>query len=147
MCDTQSNSVTLLPHLTFVFWLVSQASCPRNRVLLNFDVLLTVYLRIIISLINQLDAYNFCFTIRLFHASTCFEHMCSKHVEAWNKLIVKQKFCASSWLITEKICIVKFSNNCLKYRAEKFIIYLYFSLFYCGLLYNCLTFKWHEVCL
>jgi len=29
------------------------------------------------------------------------EHMCSKHVEAWDKLIVKQKFCASSWLITE----------------------------------------------
>jgi len=29
------------------------------------------------------------------------EHMCSKHVEAWNKLTVKQKFCASSWLITE----------------------------------------------
>ena len=26
---------------------------------------------------------------------------CSKHVEAWNKLIVIQKFCASSWLITE----------------------------------------------
>jgi len=91
-----------------------------------------------ISVINQLDAQNFCFTISLFHASTCFEHMCSssggqscitqshhhtyrcddtrdcvmqfwspddehicsKHVEAWNKLIVKQKFCASSWLIT-----------------------------------------------
>ena len=29
------------------------------------------------------------------------EHMCSKHVDAWNKLIVKQQFCASSWLITE----------------------------------------------
>jgi len=29
------------------------------------------------------------------------EHICSKHVAAWNKLIVKQKFCASSWLITE----------------------------------------------
>jgi len=29
------------------------------------------------------------------------EQMCSKHVEAWNKLIVKQQFCASSWLITE----------------------------------------------
>ena len=29
------------------------------------------------------------------------EHMFSKHVETWNKLIVKQKFCASSWLITE----------------------------------------------
>ena len=23
------------------------------------------------------------------------EHVCSKHVEAWNKLTVKQKFCAS----------------------------------------------------
>ena len=30
-----------------------------------------------------------------------YEHMCSKHVEAWNKLMVKQKFCASSSLITE----------------------------------------------
>ena len=29
------------------------------------------------------------------------EHMCSKHVEAWNKLIVKQTFCASICLITE----------------------------------------------
>jgi len=29
------------------------------------------------------------------------EHMCSKHAEAWNKLIIKQKFCASRWLITE----------------------------------------------
>jgi len=26
---------------------------------------------------------------------------CSKHAEAWNKLIIKQKFCASSWLITK----------------------------------------------
>jgi len=26
-----------------------------------------------ISVINQLDAQNFCFTISLFHASTCFE--------------------------------------------------------------------------
>jgi len=66
-----------------------------------FDVLLTVHPSIFISVINQLDAQNVCFTINLFHASTCFEHMCSKHVEAWNKLIVKQKFCASSWLIAE----------------------------------------------
>jgi len=28
------------------------------------------------------------------------EHMCWKHVEARNKLIVKQTFCASSWLIS-----------------------------------------------
>jgi len=32
--------------------------------------------RIFISVINQLDAQNFCFTVSLFHASTCFEHMC-----------------------------------------------------------------------
>ena len=42
-----------------------------------FDVLLTVYLSIFISIINQLDAHNFCFTISLFHVFTCFEHMCS----------------------------------------------------------------------
>ena len=35
------------------------------------------------------------------------EHMCSKHVEAWYKLIVKQKVCASSWLITK----INFQNN------------------------------------
>ena len=29
------------------------------------------------------------------------EHICWKHVEAWNKLIVKQNCCASSWLITQ----------------------------------------------
>jgi len=124
-----------------------------------FYFLLTVRLSIFISVINQLDAQNFCFAISLFHASTCFEHMCSssggpncttqplvsshhlvhrlrevlsqpvhqtatyrsddtrgrviqfwppddehmcsKHVEAWHKLIVKQNFCALSWLITE----------------------------------------------
>ena len=102
----------------------------------TFDVLLTVHLSTFISVINQLDAQKFCFTISLFNASTCFEHMCSspvlsqpvhqtatyrcddtrgcvmqfwpddkhmcsKHVEARNKLIVKQNFCASSCLITE----------------------------------------------
>jgi hypothetical protein len=30
-----------------------------------------------ISVINQLDAQNFCFTINLFRTSTCFEHMWS----------------------------------------------------------------------
>jgi len=68
---------------------------------MSFDILLTVHLSTFILVINQPDAQNFCFTISLFHASTCFQHTCSKHVEAWNKLIVKQKFCASSWLITE----------------------------------------------
>ena len=100
---------------------------------------------VFISVINQLGVQNFYFAISLFHASTCFEHicsssggkklhytasgiitlcrcgdtrgcvmqfwppddghMCSKHVEAWNKLIVKQKFCTSSWLITEIIIL------------------------------------------
>jgi len=30
-----------------------------------------------ISLIIQLDAQNFCFTLSFFQSSTCFEHMCS----------------------------------------------------------------------
>ena len=42
-----------------------------------FDVLLTVHLSIFISVIKQLYAQNFCFTVSSFHASTCFEHMCS----------------------------------------------------------------------
>jgi len=60
---------------------------------------------VLTSVIHQLDAQNFCFTVTLFHASTCFEHMCSssggqncitqpllsshmcsKHVEAWTKV-------------------------------------------------------------
>jgi hypothetical protein len=48
-----------------------------NSFITNFDVLLTVHLSIFISVINQLDAQNFCFTVSLVHASTCFEHMCS----------------------------------------------------------------------
>ena len=102
---------------------------------INFDGLLTVHLSILISVINQLDAQNFCFTVSLFHASTYFEHMCSssggqncitqplvsshsamqfwppddehmcsKHVQAWNKLNVKQKYCAT------KILCIKLVN-------------------------------------
>jgi len=32
---------------------------------------------VIFLVINQLDAQNFCFTIILFHVSTCFEHYCA----------------------------------------------------------------------
>jgi len=42
-----------------------------------FDVFQAVQLSIFISVINQLDAQNICFTISLLHSSTCFEHMCS----------------------------------------------------------------------
>jgi len=85
----------------------------KNTWFLNFDVLPTVHLSLFISVINQLDAQNFCLvhetaTYKFDDTRGCLmqfwppddEHMCSKHVEAWNKL-VKQKFCASSWLITE----------------------------------------------
>ena len=44
------------------------------------------------------------------------EHMCSKPVEAWNKLNVKQKRCASSWLITEKNTL----RYCLETATYKF---------------------------
>jgi len=86
---------------------------------------------IFISVINQLDAQNFRFTISLFHASTCFEHMCSKHVEAWNKLIVNQKFCASSWLITEiniLRCMVSKTSKfpCLLYEPNLFVYRAHF---------------------
>jgi len=53
-----------------------------KRLIFFFDVLLTVHLSIFISVINQFDAQNIYFTVSLFHASICFEHMCSKHVEA-----------------------------------------------------------------
>jgi len=113
--------------------------------------LLLVSSCVFISVINQLDIQTFCFTISLFHASTCFEHvliirrsqvhetatrrcdhtrgwimqfwppddehMCSKHVEAWNKHIVKQKFCASRWLITE-INIPRYTVS----KTSKFIM-------------------------
>ena len=49
----------------------------------DFDVLLTVHLSIFISVINQLDGQNFSFTISLFHASTCFVHMCSLSHSLW----------------------------------------------------------------
>jgi len=42
--------------------------------------------------------------------------MSSKHVEAWNKLIVKQKFCASSWLITEMYGQQNVKKKFVQYR-------------------------------
>ena len=61
---------------TFRKWRVFQSRHFYNQNIF-FDVLLTVHFSIFISVINQLDAQNFCFTISLFHASTCFKHMCS----------------------------------------------------------------------
>jgi len=138
-----------------------------------------------ISVINQLDAQNVCFTISLFHASTCLvhetatyrcddttgcliqfwppddEHMWSKYVEAWKeKLTVKQKFCASSCLITEinnqlgcvgksmlsvgAISIVQKSRAC-----RCLVFFLILSQYYNYVLYwianlSVLTFSHHE---
>jgi len=75
----------------YIVWIIghSEDVSPENTKVFEstnfktrFDVLLTVHFSIFSSVINQLDAQKFCFTISLFHASTCFEHMCSKHVEA-----------------------------------------------------------------
>jgi len=83
-----------------------------------------VYLSIFISVINQLDAQNFCFTISLFHASTCFEHHVliirrSKLLYTASDIITPigvmiPDFCASSWLITE-INIISMPLNVLIY--------------------------------
>ena len=92
------------------------------RIIYSFDVLLTVRLSIFSLAINQLDAQNFCFTISLFHTSTCFEHhvLIIRRSQLYytasgiitpiggrlvhrlrEELIIKQNFCASSWLITK----------------------------------------------
>jgi len=73
------------------------------------------------------------------------EHLCSKHVEAWNKIIVKQKCCASSWLITEvnnlrctvsktpiKSSVLIFSINFfwdffILRRVQRYLIHVYWS--------------------
>ena len=105
---------------------------------LYFDILLTVHLSIFISVINQLDVQNFCFTISLFHASTCFKHMCSKHVEAWNKLIVKQKFSASSWLITELNHLYMFQGRLLLIIMRYYPIYTAVGICHAFMLAGCL---------
>ena len=60
----------------------------------NFDVLLTVHLSIFISVIDQLDTQKFCFTISLFLASTCFEHMCSS---SGGQNCITQALVSSHW--------------------------------------------------
>ena len=74
--------------------LIEENACIVSQIFLNIFCWPCISIYLFLN-INQLDALNF--IIRLFQASTCFEHMCSKHVEAWNKRIIK--FGASSWLI------------------------------------------------
>ena len=101
-----------------------------------------MHLSIFISVINQLYAQNVCCTISLFHASTCFEHMCSKHVEAWNKLIVKHKFCASSWLIAEvnEVVLDKYIHSTLVtfswFNIRENLVSFLFSFFLDYIIFN-----------
>ena len=65
------------------------------------------------------------------------EHMCSKHVEAWNKLILKQKFCVPTWLITEiniLRCRVSKTSKRYMFRTVPLSIIRSFSLY---------TQQWH----
>ena len=53
----------------------------NNEISLNFGLIYFVTYTVYLFLnINQIDALNF--IISLFQASTCFEHVCLKHVEA-----------------------------------------------------------------
>ena len=50
------------------------------------------------------------------------EHMCSKHVEAWNKLIIK--FSASSWLILRNKYIEMHGQQNIKKKKSRLLGYL-----------------------
>jgi hypothetical protein len=50
------------------------------NIILNFDVLLTVHLSIILAS-DRLDAQILCFIISLLQSSTCFEHCGAHHQE------------------------------------------------------------------
>jgi len=104
------------------------------NIICNFDILLKLHLSIFISVINQLDAQNFCFTISLFHASTCFEHMCSKHVEAWNN------YCKT------KILCIKLVNYWDKWSLMSTDFLSFFPLFIILTTFNLLSFGLHGYC-
>jgi len=59
------------------------------------------------------------------------EHMCSKHVEAWHKLIVKQIICASSWLVTEINIFSMFMNFDCEKNCSKLYAWLNYILTKC----------------
>jgi PPE-repeat protein len=59
-----------------------------------------------ISVFNQLDAQNFCFTISLFHASTWFEHMCS--TSGGQNCITQPLVSSNLWLWWYQSCVTQF---------------------------------------
>jgi len=71
-----------------------------------------VHLSIFISVINQLDAQNVCFTISLGHASTCFEHMC---LSSGGQNCITQPLVSSHYLKKLFIYLLRLCGVCLLY--------------------------------
>ena len=76
-----------------------------------------------ISVINQLDAQKFWYTISLFHASTCFEH---------NVLIIRRSklYYTASGIVTPVgghpkfiICLYMFRALCAHHKEVKIVLY------------------------
>ena len=65
--------LTIFYQTILLLWMI--ASCITLLNLLS--VAIVVQFEQFVSVINQLDTQNFCFTISLFYVSTCFRHMCS----------------------------------------------------------------------
>ena len=88
--------------------------------------LTTLYQDFFILVINQLDVQNFCFTVSLFHASTCFEH----HVliVRRSKIVLYSLWyhhtATSEWSkitkITEITKIYKYEHIVVKFMCEFF---------------------------
>jgi len=96
-----------------------------------FNVLLTVHLSIFILVINQLDTQNFCFTISLFHDSTCFEH----HVLIIrrSKIVLYSLWCHHTYRCDGTRGSTCFEHHVLIIRKSKIVLY---SL-WCNHTYKC----------
>jgi len=78
LCTSGSKGkVVALFHLPIHYGYASTSDSLQAFLLRIFIIQKLLNNVLFISVINQLDGQNFCFTISLFHASTCFEHMCS----------------------------------------------------------------------
>ena len=74
-----SNEIAYVCEQTSLFkpaFLLVMSILETPAVCLNSNLTSITRSCMFISVVNQLDAQNFCFTISLFHTSTCFEHMC-----------------------------------------------------------------------
>ena len=94
--------VLFLTPLQFVHLFCNLSQLYPAVLLISAAVILLASLALTVQVSLPCDTYQ----VRYKFSTFVFDLLmmstwCSKHVEAWNKLIVKQKFCASSWLITD----------------------------------------------